>query len=65
MKTGLNYKLLKDEMIKTPQGLMEVRIQDIVLTKKVKAGELIEHRARIVTYPEENKKKLISLLTND
>lgn len=66
MKTGLNYKLLKDEMIQTPQGLMEVRIQDIVLSKKVqKAGESIEHRARIITYPDVNKKKLISLLTND
>ncbi|WP_369794017.1 transposase [Porphyromonas sp. COT-108 OH1349] len=40
-------------------------MQDVVLTKKVKAGELIEHLARIVTYPDENKKKPISLLTND
>lgn len=65
MKAGLNYEVLKDEIIQTPEGLMQVRIQDVVLTKKVKAGELIEHRARIVTYPDENKKKLISLLTND
>ncbi|SUB78673.1 Transposase DDE domain [Porphyromonas macacae] len=43
MKTGLNYKLLKDEMIQTPEELMQVRIQDIVLTKKVKGGEPIEH----------------------
>ncbi|SUB88035.1 Transposase [Porphyromonas macacae] len=65
MKTGLNYTLLKDEMIQTPEGLMQVRIQDIVLTKKVEAGEPIEHRARIISYPDVNKKKLISLLTND
>lgn len=65
MKAGLNYEILKDEMIQTPEGLMQVRIQDVVLTKKIKAGEAIEHRARIVTYPDVNKKKLISLLTND
>ncbi len=65
MKTGLNYEVLKDEIIQTPEGLMQVRIQDVVMTKKIKAGESIEHRARIVTYLDENKKKLISLLTND
>lgn len=34
MKSGLNYEVLKDEMIQTTEGLMQVCIQDVVLTKK-------------------------------
>lgn len=57
MKSGLNYEVLKDEMIQTTEGLMQVCIQDVVLTKKNKAGELIEHRAKIVTYPDVNQEE--------
>ncbi len=65
MKKGLNYEILEDTMAQTPEGVMEVRIQEIVLTKKGKEEENIEHRARIITYPDVEKKRLISLLTND
>lgn len=65
MKKGLVYTILKDTMYQTPDGLMEVRIQEVLFTKLLKEGEKIEHRARIVTYVDEKKHKLISLLTND
>lgn len=65
MKKGLVYTILKDTMYQTPDGLMEVRIQEALFTKLLKEGEKIERRARIVTYVDEKKHKLISLLTND
>lgn len=65
MKRGLVYAILKDTMYQTPDGLMEVRIQEVLFTKTLKEGEKIEHRARIVTYVDEKKHKLVSLLTND
>ena len=65
MKKSLKYKILKDTAYQTPDGLMEVRVQSVVLTKKLKDGGTLEHHARIVTYVDEEKHKLISLLTND
>ena len=43
---------------------MEVRIQQVAFTKHLKEGDII-HYARIITYVDERKKKLIPLLTND
>jgi len=60
MKRNLTYTVLSDTMYQSPEGLMEYRIQEVVFTK----GE-IKHKARIITYADEKKKKLISLLTND
>ena len=51
-------------MYQTPNGLMEVRIQNVTFSKQVKDG-VICHKARIITYADEKKHKLISLLTND
>ena len=65
MKKSLKYKILKDTAYQTPDGLMEVRVQEVVFTKKQKDGERLEHHARIVTYVDEEKRKTISLLTND
>ena len=65
MKKSLKYKILKDTAYQTPDGLTEVRVQDVVFAKKQKDGEMLEHYARIVTYVDEVKHKLISLLTND
>ena len=65
MKKSLKYKILKDTAYQTPDGLMEVRVQEVVFTKKQKDGERLEHHARIVTYVDEEKRKPISLLTND
>ena len=65
MKKSLKYKILKDTAYQTPDGLMEARVQSVVLTKKLKDGGTLEHHARIVTYVDEEKHRLISLLTND
>ena len=65
MKKSLKYNILKDTAYQTPDGLMKVRIQEVVFTKDLKGGDKIEHKARIITYPDTEKQKLISLLTND
>ena len=65
MKKSLKYTIESDTMYQTPDGLMEVRIQSVTFSKTVKGGDTIYHHARIVTYVDEKKHKLISLLTND
>lgn len=65
MKKRLKYDILSDTMYQTPDGLMEVRIQHVTLTKTLKSGETIIHHARIITYPDASKRKLVQLLTND
>lgn len=65
MKKSLNYSVLCDTMYQTPDGLMEVRIQNVTFSKKISGGETIIHNARIITYVDTKKRKLISLLTND
>ena len=52
-------------MYQTSDGLMEVRLQQVTFSKQLKTGEIITHNARIITYVDINKCKLISLLTND
>ncbi|MEG0454722.1 MAG: IS4 family transposase, partial [Bacteroides sp.] len=65
MKKNLKYSILNDTMYQTPNGLMEVRIQQVTFTKQLKNGETLTHQARVITYADEKKHKLISLLTND
>lgn len=65
MKKNLKYTILSDTMYQTPDGLMEVRIQNVEFTKPKKGGETIRHKSRIITYTDIKKRKLISLLTND
>ena len=64
MKKNLNYKVLSDTMYQTPNGMMEVRVQNVTFTKHQKDEDIV-HYSRIVTYVDEKKKKLIPLLTND
>lgn len=52
-------------MYQTTDGLMEVRIQDVLFTKKISGSETIFHNARIITHVDIKKRKLISLRTND
>ena len=52
-------------MYQTPDGLIEVRIQNVEFVKQKKDGETIHHKSRIITYGDVKKRKLISLLTND
>ena len=64
MKKSLKYQITSDIMYQTPNGLMGVRVQYVTFTKQAKDG-FINHNARIITYADEKKHKLISLLTND
>jgi hypothetical protein len=65
MKKNLKYNIVNDTMYQNPEGLMEVRVQHATFIKHRKEGEELIHHARIITYTDENKHKLISLLTND
>lgn len=65
MKKNLKFSIVSDTMYQTPGGLMEVRVQSIIFTKQIKDNQSIVHKARIITYVDEKKQKLISLLTND
>jgi hypothetical protein len=64
MKKNLKYNISGDTIYQRPDGLMEVRIQQVAFTKHLKEGDIIHH-ARIITYVDERKRKLIPLLTND
>ena len=44
---------------------MEVRIQNVTFSKMLKDGTILVHHARIITYVDIKKHKLVSLLTND
>ena len=65
MEKNLKYSVLSDTMYQTPDGLMEVRIQNVEFVKQIRGGETIHHKSRIITYVDAKKRKLISLLTND
>lgn len=65
MKKSLKYNIQKDIMWQNADGLMEVRMQHVTFTKDKKDGEEIIHHARIITYVDVRKRKLIRLLTND
>ena len=52
-------------MYQNPDGLMEVRIQDVLFTKKISKEQTIVHNDRIITYADTGKHKPVSLLTND
>ena len=65
MKKSLKYTVMEDTMYQTPDGLMLVRTQAVEFVKQRKGEEAIRHKARIITYCDQKKRKLISLLTND
>ena len=68
MKKSLKFSIQKDLMWQNADGLMEVRIQLVTFTREKKDGETtktISHHARIITYVDVKKRKLIRLLTND
>ncbi len=62
MKKNLVFELIEDKMYQSTEGLMELRVQQVEFKPKKKD---FTHKARIITYPDIEKKKLISLLTND
>ena len=65
MKRKLSYVLWADFMWQNPNGLMECRIRHVTFYKAVRGGELVRHHARIVSYADVKKHKVIDLLTND
>ena len=65
LKKSLKFEILDDKMYQRPDGLMEVRIQNVVFTKKVSKEKTVTHHARIITCVDERKRRLVSLLTND
>jgi hypothetical protein len=65
MKSKLKYEIQSDTIYRANEGLMAVRIQQVVFTKNIKGEESLNHHARIITYPDVKGRKLISLLTND
>ena len=65
MKKSLKYEILSDTIYQAPEGVMEVRVQEVRFAKRKQNGETIVHNARIITYVDVRKHKLISLLTND
>lgn len=65
MKKKLLYTVEEDVMYQNIAGLLEVRVQHVTFRKREGKGEEIVHHARIITYVDEKKRKLVSLLTND
>ncbi len=65
MKKSLNYTVLEECMWQTPEGLTEVSVKHVTFSKRIKGGEALTHHARIITYADERKRRLVSLLTND
>lgn len=65
MKKRLKYSIIEDCMYQTSEGLMEVRIQHVTFSRQLKDNETLVHHARIITYADIRKHKLVSLLTND
>ena len=65
MKKNLSYVLWEDFMWQNQQGLMEYRIRHVTFHKPIKGGGLISHHARIISYVDTRKHKVIDLLTND
>ena len=65
MKKNLKYNIIEDCMYQTDKGFMEVRIQNVTFSKTLKDGTILIHHARIITYVDIKKHKLVSLLTND
>ena len=65
MKKNLKYNIIEDCVYQNDKGFMEVRIQNVTFSKILKDGTVMIHHARIITYVDIKKHKLVSLLTND
>lgn len=74
MKKNLTYEVKKSTYYMIKGGLMQWKEEYVTFRKEIKimdekTGEssvkVIEHHARIITYVDEKKRKLIQLLTND
>lgn len=61
----MKFNIIEDCIYQTAEGLMEVCIQNVTFPKKLKDCTILIHHARIITYVDIKKHKLVSLLTND
>ena len=53
MKKNLRYSLISDTMVQGAEGLMELRLQEVVFSMTKADGTKLQHQARMITYPEE------------
>ena len=60
MKKNLRYRLLSDTMVQAPEGLMELRLQEVIFSKTQSDGKVLQHKARLITYPRPLRKCLPS-----
>ncbi len=44
---------------------MELLLQEVIFSKMQSDGMVLQHKARLITYPEDKRSKLTTLLTND
>ena len=58
-----DFSVKEDIMYQTPEGFMEVRIQHVKFSKQKKSGDMLAHDARIITYVDVHKHKLLIQLT--
>ena len=65
MKKNLTYLLWNDTIWQNSNGKMQYRIKWVTFYKPIKGGGLIRHHARIISYIDVKKGKVIDLLTND
>lgn len=65
MKKNLTYLLWNDTIWQNGNGKMQYRIKWATFYKPIKSGGLIRHHARIISYIDIKKGKVIDLLTND
>ena len=65
MKKNLVYETISSVYHMNIEGKMVWREEIVVFTKKGKDGKIITHKARIITYADKEKKKLIRLLSNN
>ena len=65
MKKNLRYEEKTDIVYPSEDTIAARREQEVEFVKTCKDGTEIHHRARIITYYDKQKAKLISLLTND
>lgn len=65
MKKNLVYQTKSNVYMMNEKGEMVYNVKKVVFTKELKNEEKIEHKARIISYVDIDKKKIISLLTND
>lgn len=65
MKKSLVYETISSTYYVNNDGKVSYKEQIVLFTKKNSHGEIIKHKARIITHTDIANKKLVSLLTNN